>query len=190
MDAFSLRLCVEDVWQQLRCDKRRTLCCCVVALLGTVLGIVLYNVCNYNWWVVNRCDFVYKLVYGGFFGIFVDYLLCGAVVCSLLCCVSLWHWTQYLRYVVLFAISLYFGANCCAICACSGFLGVLYVILLLAVEQAINTLSCFLSPIACCTRKFKEVVCDFKIVFFLQIASILAKMFIIFALLRTITALI
>ncbi len=181
----------EDISTQLRSCKRKLIVCCAIAVLGTILGIVLFRISNYNWWYCNRYMFVEKLVYGGFFAIFLAYLLYAAAVSILLCLSLIANWTNFLCYVILLAISVYFGANCCAVFACAGaLLGALYLILLIA-EQAINMLCCFLASCNCsCKRTFGEAFSDNKNIIILQFLSIFAKLLIIFALLRTITALI
>lgn len=190
MSAFCVRHFWEDVTSQLRNCKRKVAACCVAALLGLVLGIVLFGI-NYNRWYCNRCWFVEKLVYGGFFTILLCYLSCAALVSFLLCACLLTPWTHYLCYATLFVVSVYFGANCRAVFACAGALfGALYLVVLIF-EQAANMLCCFLAVCNCaCKRTLFEAFFDAKPVVFLQFCAVIAKILIIFVPLRIITAVI
>lgn len=190
MDALSFNLLAQDVSVRFRTERPKVLLCAFVAVCGIVLGIVAYNLAQYSWWGTNRCDYAYKLLYGGFFAMLLSYVLCAAVISFALCCSAWWN-ARWLCVVVAFAVSFYFGANCCAVCAYSGFLGVLYAVLLLLAEEAINLLTCFwvFSEFCCCGNLRQAFQCV-KLPIFLQIASIFVKLFIIFALLRTLTALI
>ena len=187
----SIKRFFEDISAAFFNCKRKVILCCAVSVVGMVLGIVFFKISNYNWWYCNRYLFVEKLVYGSFFAIFLSYLLCAAVVCALLCVSLLTSWTQVFCLVTLFFVSLYFGANCCAVFECAGaLLGVLYLLLLLA-EQALNMLCCFLTLCNCpCKRALNEAIWDNKTALIVQIAAILVKLAIIFVLLRLITALI
>lgn len=187
----SLKRFFEDISAAFFNCKRKLILCCAVAAAGMVLGIVFFKISNYNWWYCNRYMFAEKLVYGSFFAIFLSYLLCAAVVCVLLCASLLASWTQAICLATLFFVSLYFGANCCAVFACAGaLLGVLYLSVLLY-EQALNILCCFLTLCNCpCKRSLNEAICDNKLALTVQIAAIFAKLIIIFVLLRLITALI
>lgn len=191
MSAFCVRHFWEDVTSQLTNCKRKVAVCCVVALLGMVLGIVMFSLSNYNWWYCNRYLFVEKLVYGGFFTVFLRYLLCAALLSVLLCACLLQPFAHPFCYATLFVTSVYFGANCCAIFACAGaLLGALYLVVLVF-EQAANMLCCFLAACNCaCKRTFIEAFRDAKHAVILQFLAIIAKILIIFVLLRIITALI
>ncbi len=191
MDALSFGVFVGDVSQRFRTERKKVFCCAFAALIGTVLGLVAYNVSQYSWWGVNRCDYAYKLLYGGFFALFVAYLLCALVVCVVLCCSACIKNSQWLCVGTIVVFSIYFGANCCAVCSYSSFLGVLYALFLLLTEQAINWFCCFW---ACtefgCADSFKQGFQIVKLPVYWQIASVFVKLLIVFVLLRTLTALI
>ena len=55
-----------DIGYNIRRNRKSFLFCCAVALAATVLGVVLFKISDYNWWYSNRCDFIFKIVYGGF----------------------------------------------------------------------------------------------------------------------------
>lgn len=185
MVAFSLKLYFEDILQQLRCNKRRLLVCILCVVLGIVLGIVLYNASNCNWWYCNRYNYVYKILYGGFFEVLCSFVI-GAVACGFwLCLFSLWRWTHFLCFPLLLVSSLYFGAHCCAIFSCAGMLGILHLILVLAVGQVVNMLCCFLTICTPpCRRTFKEAFHDLKSILLLLLASVILRIIVIFLLLR------
>lgn len=189
MSAFSLRFFFDDIWQQLRTNKRRVLLCCLVTVAGVALGVVLFGTSQMGWWYANRCNFVFKLLYGGFFEVLVSCVVSATVISLLLCLCSVWQWTRFLCYPILVIVSMYFGAHCCAICSCAGFLGVLYLVFFLLTEQLLNMLCCFCVVNNCaCRNTFREAVRECRIILILQIAGILAKMLIIFLLLRLLTA--
>lgn len=190
MDAFSLDLFARDLLQRLRTERNKVFVCAVAAVLGIVLGIVAYNVTQCSWWGANRCNYAYKLLYGGFFTLLLSYVLCACAISLVLCCSS-WRNIQWLCVVTMFVVSIYFGANCCAVCVYSGFLGVLYVLLVLLPEEFINWLSCFFAfSEPCCGGSFRMGLQNVKLSIFVQIFGIFVKILIIFALLRTLTALI
>ncbi len=191
MNVFSIKIFFQDIWQNLRCNKSKTIICCVVAVVGTVLGVVLYKVSAYSWWAVNRCEYAYKIVYGGFFSILVGYLLYTIIISLLLCCLTLWCWVDVSCYAILLVISIYFGANCCAICSCYGVLGVFYILFVLLLEQLINMICCLETiNIGICRQTFRSAIINLKKVLILQVLSIFIKIFMIFAILRVIISLI
>ena len=184
MGAYSLKLYFEDVWQLLRCNKRRVFLCVFFALLGIVFGVVLFNTANYNWWYCNRYEFANMLLYGGFFQIFCSFLISAALCNLLLCLFSMCHWTPILCYPLIVVFSLYFGANCAAIFTCVGLVGILYAVLL-AVGQTVNLLCCFF--VLCvpnCRRTFREAFCATKSIFIWQLVSIIFRIAVLFLLLR------
>ena len=191
MRCFSIKMYFEDIGLQLRCNKRRALFCVLCAVVGIVLGVVLFNTANYNWWYCNRYDFACKLVFGGFFEIFFAFLMAAAVYSLLLIVFSLCSLTRLLCYPLLVFVSLYFSANCAAIFACVGMVGIIYVIFALAFGQIVSMLCCFLT--LCqepCRRSFREVICDLKGILLLQVVSVILRVAVIFALLRPISNLI
>lgn len=190
MGAF-LKYFFEDIADTFRNNRFKACLCVATALAGTILGVVFFRISNYNWWYCNRCDFVRKLVYGGFFTILLTYLLWGAALCALLCLSLFSDWTGVFCHVALFFASLYFGANCCALVECAGIVLGFFYILLLIVEQAFNMLCCFLTSCnISCKRTLQEAISDNKISLSLQFVAVFVKIIIIFLLLRTITALI
>lgn len=190
MDALFFNVLARDAVLRLKTERSKVWLCIVFAVIGTVLGVVAYSVSQYTWWGGNRCDYAYKLMYGGFFAVLLSYALCGAGISFALCCFAKWN-VRWLNLLLVFVVSLYFGANCCAVCYYSGLLGVLYAVFLLLSEEIINLFCCFFAfSERCCGSTFLQAFRDVKVPIFLQIGGILVKMFVIFALLRTLTALI
>lgn len=176
-----------DIGYNIRRNRKSFLFCCAVALAATVLGVVLFKISDYNWWYSNRCDFIFKIVCGGFFSVFIAFVVSSAIVC-LLCFAALWK--RWLGYVALFAICLYFGANCAAAVAFAGFLGALYLIVLVS-GQLLNMLCVFLAICQCCdVSDFLQAVKEGKNIIVLQVCGVCVKLLVIFALLRVLTTLI
>ena len=176
-----------DIGYNIRRNRKSFLFCCAVALVATVLGVVLFKISDYNWWYSNRCDFIFKIVYGGFFSVFIAFVVSSAIIC-LLCFATLWK--RWLGYVALFAICLYFGANCAAAVAFAGFLGALYLIVLVS-GQLLNMLCVFLAICQCCdVSDFLQAVKEGKNIIVLQVCGVCVKLLVIFALLRVLTTLI
>lgn len=157
-----------------------------------MVGVVFFKISNYNWWYCNRCVFVDRLVCGGFFTLFISYAICAAIVSVGLAVALLCPSFSTLAYVTMFFVSVYFGANCAALLECSGaVLGLLYVVFLLAAEQAANMLCCLLTTCSvCCQRTFREALSDNKLCLGIQICAIFVKLLLIFLFLRNLTALI
>lgn len=176
-----------DIGYNIRRNRKSFLFCCAVALVATVLGVVLFKISDYNWWYSNRCDFIFKIVYGGFFSVFIAFAVSSAIIC-LLCFATLWK--RWLGYVALFAICLYFGANCAAAVAFAGFLGALYLIVLVS-GQLLNMLCVFLAICQCCdVSDFLQAVKEGKNIIVLQVCGVCVKLLVIFTLLRVLTTLI
>ena len=189
MGAFSLKLFWEDIWQQLRCNKRQTWLCVLCAVVGIILGIVLFNTANYNWWYCNRYDFAIMLLCGGFFKVFFHFLLTATVFCLFLCLLGMWHWTPFLCYPLIVIISIYFGANCCAIFTAAGVIGILYLLCVLLVSQIVNTLCCFLTLcLPTCRRTFSESYFAMRGVCALQVASVVVRVLLLFLFARLFSA--
>ncbi len=175
----------------MRLEKLKLLVCCLCVAVGTVLGIVLFNATQCQWWGTNRFDYAFKLMHGGFFALLVSYAACVALVAAPLSLGFAWQWAWFVPYVVAFVTAIYFGANCGAVLVYDGFLGALYVIFVLLVELAANAFCCFWAATDCCcsgsfwplSRQAKEVVA-------MQIVAVFVKLFVNFVLLRGITALI
>ncbi len=191
MGAFSnLKYGAQDVWQQLRVNKTRVVLCCVCAVGGIGLGIALFYLSYGNWWYCNRCEFAQSLWCSGFGGILAKFLFASLLVCASLWCVTLWKWSKNFCYLVLLIASLYCGANCCAFFVLMGGWGVLYVLLVLLVEQLINMLCCFLTSCICaCRRTVKEAFRECKGIFILQGCCVLLKLLLVFLILRPLFAL-
>lgn len=191
MNVFSVGQFAQEAWQRLRLEKIKLFACCLCVAVGTVLGIVLFNATQCQWWGTNRFDYAFKLMHGGFFALLVSYLVCVVLVSAPLSLCFAWQWASFVPYVVAFVAALYFGANCGAVLVYDGFLGVLYVIFVLLVELATNAFCCFWAATDCCcngcfwplSRQAKEVVA-------MQIVTVFVKLFVNFVLLRGITALI
>lgn len=191
MNVFSVRLFAQESWQRLRWEKLKLLVCCICVAGGTVLGMVLFNATQCEWWGTNRFDYAFKLMHGGLFALFVSYAFCLVLISLPLSLCFVWQWAWFVPYVVAFGTAIYFGANCCAVVIYDGFLGVLYVVFVLLVELASNAFCCFWAATDCCccgcflplSRQAKEVMA-------MQIVAVFVKLFVNFVLLRGITALI
>jgi len=191
MGAFSFRRCGEDLLQLLRTHKTKVVLCCVFAVLGIALGVTMYCISNYNWWYYNRNDYACKLLYDGFFAVFLAFLLSAVVCAALLCLFSVWRQTRFLSYVVVFFSGFYLGANASALFTCVGAWALAFVLTLQLFGLAANALCCFLVLADDgCNNTFKQTICQCKPVLIIQFAAVLVKILLIFVLLRPLTALI
>lgn len=191
MGAFSFRRCGDDLLQMLRTHKTKVALCCIFAVLGIALGVTAYCISNYNWWYYNRNEYACKLLYDGFFAVFTAFLLPAVVCAALLCLFSAWRQTRFLSLSVVFLSGFYLGANAGALFTCVGAWALAFVLTMQLLGLAANLLCCFLVLADCsCNNTFKQTVGRCKPVFILQFAAVLAKLLIIFVLLRPLTALI
>ncbi|MCM1395406.1 MAG: hypothetical protein NC132_04755 [Corallococcus sp.] len=191
MGAFSFRHYLDDILQLFRTNKTKAVACGVFAILGVALGVTVFCISNYNWWYYNRYDYACKLLYGGFFSVMLAFLLSAAVLSALLCLFSVWRQTKFLCIFAAFLWAFYFGANVGAAFTCVGVWAIVYALVLLATELAVNTLCCFfIWADDACNNNFKQIIGSCKPVIILQFAAAIVKLLLIFVLLRPLTALI
>lgn len=174
----------------MRNHKWRALICALCAVVGIVIGVVLFNIGKYGWWYENRVTYAEKLFNGGF-SLFFLFLL-GTVlfyICLVLC--NVYPQTKFLNCILLTVSCLYVGANTVATITCWSVWGVLFCIFV-SVEEVIfyflTCLVCFCEPESC--RSIRETFCDLR-----QCLAILAVAFVFkiigfFVILRLITAVI
>ena len=184
------KLVWEDSWQKLCHNKWKTICCALVAVAGVVVGVVLTNVFRYSWWFENRCEYASKLFDGGF-GLFFSFLLWTAVYFLCLAMCNVFPSTKYLSCAALFAACFYCGANTMAAILYWSVWGVLFALLVTAVEVVGYFAACLVTCCepSCC-RTLKEAFCDAKLCFWVLAAAFLVKIVSFFVILRIITAVI
>lgn len=186
----NIKSACEDIWKQACNHKWKTLICVLVAVAGVVVGAVLFNVFSYSWWYFNRCDYATKLFDGGF-GLFFSFLFWTAIFYLLLVCCTRLPQTKYLALPILFVAGLYCGANTAAAIACWSLWGILFAILVTAVESVGYLFAVICS---CCLpaycRTFRESFCDTKQSFLILLTAFLVKVVMFFVILRILTGLI
>lgn len=184
--------CIGNIFYDLKCRlcacKWRAIFCGIICLLGIVLGAVLFNISQYNWWYSNRCSFAEQLVNGGF-GVLLSFAISSAILFLLLTLCSMSFGTHFLVYFVLATFSFYCGANSAAIIICYGVFGIIYVLLVATIEIIGLFVVCFLCICEkSCRRTFCEAFRDLKPCLFVILITLLAKIISFFVILRLITA--
>ncbi len=180
----------DDIWQNVCNHKWKTLICVITAVVGFVLGIVFFKVFSYSWWYYNRCDYASKLFVGSF-SLFFSFLLWFAVyyLCMLICCML--PRMCFASYIILAIACLYCGANTAATVSSWSVWGILFALLVTAVEVAGYILACLsvnCLPKIC--RNFKEAFCDAKQCLCILGVAFVAKTVMFFLILHVITAII
>lgn len=175
----------------LRHNLWRAIVLCVCAVVGVVLGVVLFGLPSATWWQYNRMEFACTLLNGGFFKI----LFAALLPCLLVALVAVLGCMQYfLRaavYVTSVLCGVYCGALVCALANYSFVAGVLYG-LLYCLVQCLSELGllfwCVVQPD--CSQTFAEALCSCKKPLVAYFCLFLVKILLIFVLLRPIYGLI
>ena len=185
-----IKFSVEDLLQKICVNKWKSIVCAVAAIAGLVVGAVFVNVFSYSWWYENRCNYAYSLFEGGF-GLFFSFLLWTAVYFLCLAMCNVFPSTKYLSCAALFAACFYCGANTMAAILYWSVWGVLFALLVTAVEVVGYFAACLVTCCepSCC-RTLKEAFCDAKLCFWVLAAAFLVKIVCFFVILRIITAVI
>lgn len=185
-----MRFFWEDVWQTICNHKWLSIFCALVAIAGTVVGGVLVKVFEYSWWYNNRYEFATKLFNAGF-GLCFTFFLWSAVFyfCLLVC--NMHPKARFLSLLTLFLSCFYCGANTAAAIIVWSVWGILFAVLVTAIEVA----GYFLAVLAsCCVvpsrRTLKEAYCDTKPVFSILLVAFILKIVTFFVILRVLTAVI
>jgi len=178
----------DDILNKLRAYKWRAVFCAVLSIIGIVLGVVLFNAAEYDWWYMNRCSFADRIFNGGF-SLFFYFFFTSAVYFLLLVLCGMRRFTQFICLIILTVYSLYCGANAAAVIVCYKVYGILFVILVVTVEAAGYFLACFLCMCECaCQKTFKESCRDLRGVFCVVLLNFLVKIICFFVVLRILTA--
>ena len=181
----------EELFARARRNGFATVLLAALAVAGVVVGVVLYRMPSALWWQCNRYAFAEKLLYGGFVAVLFGLLLPSALLCSIAVVGLFGRWFRALWYVATFLCGLYVSAAICAIAQISVVTCLLYA-LLWAAEEIVCCLVLFVwcvdeqpcgfdpkSAMWCA----KPVLCAYFVLF-------LAKIVLIFVVLRTIIGLI
>ena len=179
-----------DIWEIMRCHRWRSLICALSAIVGIVIGVVLFNVSKYGWWYGNRIAYAERLFNGGF-SLFFIFLLWTAIFYLCLVFSNIYPVTKFLNCVVLFVSCLYVGANAIATIVCWSVWGVLFCIFVALEEVIFHFLAClvaFSEPSSC--RTVREAFCDFRPCLRILFIAFVVKIVGYFVILRLITAVI
>ena len=169
----------------------RAVALCACAVVGIVLGVVLYRLPTAYWWQNNRWNFACKLLYDGFGSVLFALLLPSVLVCFAAVVASLRSYLSAICYVTALLVGIYTAAIVCAIATMSVVSCVLYTLLFLSVELVGHLLLHIF--VACddpCDRTFAEAVCGLKILLIAYLVLFIAKILLIFVVLRPIIGLI
>lgn len=178
----------EDIFNKLRAYKWKAIFCAITAIVGLILGIVLFNLADYNWWYSNRCNYVQTLVCGNL-GTLISFIIIYSIFFVILLVCNMYPLVRFLIYIEYLIFMLYCGANIAALIVCFGILGALYIIIVAIMEIIGIYFVFFICACECaCQRSFKESFFDLKCALYLLIGVLVIKIMCIFIILRLITA--
>ena len=183
-----IKLYAEDLWCGIKSCKWSSIMHALCIVGGFIAGFALYKSDAVCWWSLNRYEFACKLVYGGFFAVFLLQLL-ASVLFALALMLSCFRCVSVLRFVALFVVGLYWGAIVAAIAQISVVLCILYFLLCAAVQIfAFFLAAC---DLACHNEAravtFGDAYCACKPTLCLLACELIIKIIVLFLILRPIT---
>ncbi len=191
---MSLSRFFSELWQDVcQTIKRRpllSLALTAFAIVGCIIGFVVFNLSKAYWWQCNRLDYASSLLYGGFFSVMMSFVCSG--VCLFFVVVLAYRFVPCRGMCWLGALlsGMYFGGVLLALFKTSMIMAILYCVCVLSVQLVVGVISMILG---CCGERchtFAEAFCQSKTVGYVIGLSVLAQIIIVFLFLRIIILLI